>query len=136
MAKRTRREDAAWSDYAGQLATNLQRLRQERGLSQEYVAYHSGLTRYTYQKYEKGESKPGDGRRSSVQTALTSAIEPRRTAREIPRSASPASRNPPERLTVSTHFYKTYIQHLALCRMYVWTSSLESAKRRSDWAFT
>ena len=59
MAKRTRPEDAAWSDYAGQLATNLQRLRHERGLSQEDVAYRSGLTRYTYQKYEKGWSKPG-----------------------------------------------------------------------------
>ena len=70
MAKRTRPEDAAWSDYAGQLATNLQRLRHERGLSQEDVAYRSGLTRYTYQKYEKGESKPGTPANPTIRTLL------------------------------------------------------------------
>ena len=70
MAKRTRTEDAAWSDYAGQLATNLQRLRHERGLSQEDVAYRSGLTRYTYQKYEKGESKPGTPANPTIRTLL------------------------------------------------------------------
>lgn len=70
MAKRTRPEDAAWGDYAGQLATNLQRLRLERGLSQEDVAYRSGLTRYTYQKYEKGESKPGTPANPTIRTLL------------------------------------------------------------------
>ena len=70
MAKRTRPEDAAWSDYAGRLATNLQRLRHERGLSQEDVAYRSGLTRYTYQKYEKGESKPGTPANPTIRTLL------------------------------------------------------------------
>ncbi|WP_447943897.1 helix-turn-helix transcriptional regulator [Microbacterium aurum] len=70
MAKRTRPEDAAWSDYAGQLATNLHRLRLERGLSQEDVAYRSGLTRYTYQKYEKGESKPGTPANPTIRTLL------------------------------------------------------------------
>lgn len=28
-------------------------------MSQEEVAYRAGMTRYTYQKYEKGESRPG-----------------------------------------------------------------------------
>ncbi|WP_458040105.1 MULTISPECIES: helix-turn-helix domain-containing protein [Bacteria] len=70
MAKRTRPEDAAWSDYAGELATNLRRLRQEAGLSQEDVAYRSGLTRYTYQKYEKGESKPGTPANPTIRTLL------------------------------------------------------------------
>lgn len=70
MAKRTRPEDAAWSDYAGELATNLRRLRQEAGLSQEDVAYRSGLTRYTYQKYEKGESKPGTPSNPTIRTLL------------------------------------------------------------------
>lgn len=70
MAKRTRPEDAAWSDYAGQLAANLKRLRHERGLSQEDVAYRSGLTRYTYQKYEKGESKPGTPANPTIRTLL------------------------------------------------------------------
>lgn len=70
MAKRTRPEDAGWSEYAGHLATNLQRLRLERGLSQEDVAYRSGLTRYTYQKYEKGESKPGTPANPTIRTLL------------------------------------------------------------------
>lgn len=70
MAKRTRPEDAAWSDYAGELATNLRRLRLEAGLSQEDVAYRSGLTRYTYQKYEKGESKPGTPSNPTIRTLL------------------------------------------------------------------
>ncbi len=70
MAKRTRPEDEAWGDYAGQLAANLRRLRLERGLSQEDVAYRSGLTRYTYQKYEKGESKPGTPANPTIRTLL------------------------------------------------------------------
>lgn len=70
MAKRTRPEDEAWTHYASQLATNLRRLRAEAGLSQEDVAYRSGLTRYTYQKYEKGESKPGAPANPTIRTLL------------------------------------------------------------------
>lgn len=70
MAKRTRSEDEAWSDYAGRLATGLRRIRMKAGLSQEDVAYRSGLTRYTYQKYEKGESKPGTPANPTIRTLL------------------------------------------------------------------
>ena len=70
MAKRTRPEDEAWTHYASQLATNLRRLRAEAGLSQEDVAYRSGLTRYTYQKYEKGESRPGSPANPTLRTML------------------------------------------------------------------
>ena len=70
VAKRTEPEDAAWSDYADRLAANLRRLRAEAGLSQEDVAYRSGLTRYTYQKYEKGESKPGTPANPTIRTLL------------------------------------------------------------------
>lgn len=70
MARRTRPENAAWSDYARQLATNLRRIRANAGLSQEDVAYRSGLTRYTYQKYEKGESKPGTPANPTIRTLL------------------------------------------------------------------
>ena len=70
MAKRTQPEHSAWSEYASQIATNLRRLRQEAGLSQEDVAYRSGLTRYTYQKYEKGESKPGTPANPTIRTLL------------------------------------------------------------------
>lgn len=70
MAKRTGSEDESWSDYAAQIASNLRRLRAEAGLSQEDVAYRSGLTRYTYQKYEKGESKPGTPANPTIRTLL------------------------------------------------------------------
>ena len=70
MAKRTRPEDEAWSDYAGQIATHLRRLRADSALRQLAVAYRSGLTRYTYQKYEKGESKPGTPANPTIRTLL------------------------------------------------------------------
>jgi DNA-binding XRE family transcriptional regulator len=69
VAKRTRPEDAAWSEYAGELAANLRRVRAEAGLSREDIAYRSGLTRYTYQKHEKGESKPGTPANPTIRTS-------------------------------------------------------------------
>jgi transcriptional regulator with XRE-family HTH domain len=37
----------------------LQRARERRGLSQERTAHLAGIAAYTYQKLEKGESRPG-----------------------------------------------------------------------------
>lgn len=48
-----------WEDYAKQIGLRLQRARHARGLSQEDVAHQAGISAYTYQKFEKGESKPG-----------------------------------------------------------------------------
>jgi transcriptional regulator with XRE-family HTH domain len=45
--------------FARELGLRLQRLRHAKGLSQEKVAYLAGISAYTYQKFEKGESKPG-----------------------------------------------------------------------------
>lgn len=45
--------------YARAIGVNLQRLRQQQGLSQERLAHAAGISSYTYQKFEKGESKPG-----------------------------------------------------------------------------
>lgn len=73
MAKRNRPEEESWNDYVGQIATNLRRIRLKAGLSQEDVAYRSGLTRYTYQKYEKGESKPGMPANPTIRSLLTLA---------------------------------------------------------------
>lgn len=56
MAKR--RPEGTWAAYARTLGTSIQRARLERGLSQEQVAYAAGLSRYTFQKFEKGESMP------------------------------------------------------------------------------
>jgi transcriptional regulator with XRE-family HTH domain len=73
VAKRTAGNDEAWRAYAAELATNIRRIRIARNLSQEDVAYRAGLTRYTYQKYEKGESKPGSGANPTLRTLLALA---------------------------------------------------------------
>lgn len=48
-----------WEEFARELGHNLARARAHQGLSQERVAHLAGLTSFTYQKYEKGESRPG-----------------------------------------------------------------------------
>lgn len=73
MAKRSVEVDEAWRAYAAELATNIRRIRIAREMSQEDVAYRAGLTRYTYQKYEKGESKPGTGANPTIRTLLALA---------------------------------------------------------------
>lgn len=56
----TRRDSAPdYGDYSKRLAYRLRDLRLQRGLSQESVAHRANIALYTYQKYEKGESKPG-----------------------------------------------------------------------------
>lgn len=59
-----------WGLYAADLGTNLLRTRVAAGLSQEDVAYRAGLSRYTYQKYEKGESRPGTAANPTLRTLL------------------------------------------------------------------
>lgn len=49
----------AWETYARELGHNLNKLRNERGLSQEGLAHAAGISAFTYQKFEKGESRPG-----------------------------------------------------------------------------
>ncbi|TWE12583.1 helix-turn-helix domain-containing protein [Rudaeicoccus suwonensis] len=48
-----------WDEKARQIGIRLQRARQALDLSQEEVAHRAGISAYTYQKFEKGESKPG-----------------------------------------------------------------------------
>jgi len=62
--------EAEWSAYSQRFATSLRSARERAGLSQEDVAYRSGLTRYTYQKYEKGESRPGSPANPTLRTML------------------------------------------------------------------
>jgi transcriptional regulator with XRE-family HTH domain len=45
--------------FSREVGLRLQRLRHAKGLSQEKVAHLAGISTYTYQKFEKGESKPG-----------------------------------------------------------------------------
>ncbi|GAA4784026.1 helix-turn-helix domain-containing protein [Microbacterium gilvum] len=70
MVRRNELIDAAWRAYVQRLATTLRRARDRSGLSQEEVAYRAGLTRYTYQKYEKGESRPGMPANPSLRSLL------------------------------------------------------------------
>lgn len=55
------------------LAQRLKQLRKERGLTQAQVASHAGIALYTYQKFEKGESKPGTPMNPQLFTLLTVA---------------------------------------------------------------
>ncbi|WP_165061036.1 helix-turn-helix domain-containing protein [Adlercreutzia sp. ZJ154] len=45
--------------FSRELANKLRMLRDAKGISQENVAHQAGISAYTYQKFEKGESKPG-----------------------------------------------------------------------------
>ena len=73
MAKRSGQVDDAWAAFAQALATRLRRERLRAGFSQEDLAYQAGLTRYTYQKYEKGESRPGAPANPTVRSLLAIA---------------------------------------------------------------
>ena len=53
------RPSPEWAAFARDLGTSIQQQRIARRLSQEQVAYAAGLSRYTFQKFEKGESMPG-----------------------------------------------------------------------------
>ncbi|WP_194396704.1 helix-turn-helix domain-containing protein [Microbacterium atlanticum] len=63
----------AWDRYARELGQNIQRERARVRYSQDRVAYESGLSRYTYQKLEKGESRPGTPANPTVKTLLAVA---------------------------------------------------------------
>ena len=62
-----------WDAYARAIGTNIQRQRVARGYSQDRVAYEANLSRYTYQKLEKGESRPGTSANPTVRTLLAVA---------------------------------------------------------------
>lgn len=55
MAKH--RSTGSWADYMKTVGIAIQTIRL-RGLSQEQVTYATGVSRYTFQKLEKGESAP------------------------------------------------------------------------------
>ena len=46
-------------EFSRAMGVALQRLRRDKGISQERLAHMAGISAYTYQKFEKGESKPG-----------------------------------------------------------------------------
>ena len=71
MAKKTPSGD--WARFARELGTSIQKHRLEADLSQEQVAYGAGLSRYTFQKFEKGESMPGTPANPSLRKIMAVA---------------------------------------------------------------
>lgn len=69
--------DAEWWKYARALGVKLQRARLAKGMSQEAVAHAAGISTFTYQKFEKGESRPGTPMNPRLRTlfALADALE-------------------------------------------------------------
>lgn len=67
------RTDADWWGFARALGVKLQRARLAKGMSQEAVAHAAGISTFTYQKFEKGESKPGTPMNPRLRTLLALA---------------------------------------------------------------
>lgn len=63
-----------WAEYARELGANLQRVRISAGLSQERVAHRAGISTFTYQKLEKGESNPGTPANPRLQTLIALSL--------------------------------------------------------------
>jgi transcriptional regulator with XRE-family HTH domain len=59
-----------WDMFARDLGVTLGRAREGKGLSQERVAHLAGISAYTYQKFEKGESRPGTPMNPQLKTLL------------------------------------------------------------------
>ena len=62
-----------WDRFAIALGHALHRRRIELQLSQEDLAYAAGLSRYTYQKLEKGISRPGTPANPSLRNVIALA---------------------------------------------------------------
>ncbi|MFJ4225409.1 helix-turn-helix domain-containing protein [Microbacterium sp. NPDC089695] len=76
MSRRSSSTDD-WAEFAKGMGIRLHRFRIDRGLSQESVAYRAGLTRYTYQRYERGVSQSGQAANPSLRSliALSQVLE-------------------------------------------------------------
>lgn len=61
---------ADWSDFAVELGWQLQVARMNANLSQERVAHEAGVSRYTYQKLERGIARPGAPANPTLRTLL------------------------------------------------------------------
>lgn len=68
--------DDDWRKFSGELSREILRIRIERGLTQEHVAYTAGITRTTYQRFEKNENRPGVSANPELKTlvAIASAL--------------------------------------------------------------
>jgi transcriptional regulator with XRE-family HTH domain len=71
MAKRS--YGAEWANYMRQLGLNIAKTRNAKGMSQEHVAYAADLSRYTYQRIERGTSADGKASNPSAHTLMAIA---------------------------------------------------------------
>jgi transcriptional regulator with XRE-family HTH domain len=67
---RTGSADLTWDGFAGDLGRRLAKAREAKGISQEQVAHRAGISAYTYQKFEKGESRPGTPMNPQLRTLI------------------------------------------------------------------
>ena len=67
---RQRRGEPTWEEFGREIGVRLQRARELHGLSQERTAHLAGIASYTYQKFEKGESRPGSPLNPRLSTLL------------------------------------------------------------------
>ncbi|WP_144797116.1 helix-turn-helix transcriptional regulator [Microbacterium paludicola] len=67
------RQAEGWGDYVERLGAQLHRRRIAEGMSQETVAYRAGITRFTYQSYEKGKSQSGAPANPSLRSVIALA---------------------------------------------------------------
>ncbi len=58
-ARVTQEQRPTWEAFARAMGEEFLRARTAMGASQERVAHLAGVSTYTYQKFEKGESRPG-----------------------------------------------------------------------------
>jgi transcriptional regulator with XRE-family HTH domain len=68
---RQRRGEPTWEQFGREIGVRLQRARERHGLSQERTAHLAGIASYTYQKFEKGESRPGSPLNPRLSTLLS-----------------------------------------------------------------
>jgi transcriptional regulator with XRE-family HTH domain len=65
------RRPPTWDEFGREIGVRLQRARERKGLSQERTAHLAGIAGYTYQKFEKGESRPGTPLNPRLSTLLS-----------------------------------------------------------------
>ena len=70
MVRRTAAGDESWRSYAVEFGKRLRQMRLDRGLTQEDVASAAGLSRFVYQQYERGESRPGTPSNPQLRTLV------------------------------------------------------------------
>lgn len=63
-----------WMQYSLDLGRNLQNARVRAGLTQERVAMAAGISTFTYQKMENGESNPGTPANPRLQTLISLSV--------------------------------------------------------------